>query len=129
VSANRDDLIGSLEREWRDALCAKDMERLRALIHPRFVLIGTRASGPFTMDREGWLEAIQRRELVSIDLEIADAAIFDQVLVATVRAEWRVKYLGREVDDCVLLSDVWVLDEGRWRVVRRHSSPAPPDSC
>jgi ketosteroid isomerase-like protein len=129
VSANRHDLIGSLEREWRDALCAKDMERLRALIHPRFVLIGTRASGPFTMDREGWLEAIQRRELVSIDLEIADAAIFDQVLVATVRAEWRVKYLGREVDDCVLLSDVWVLDEGRWRVVRRHSSPAPPDSC
>lgn len=129
MSANGHDLIGSLEREWRDALCAKDMERLRALIHPGFVLIGTRAKGPFTMDREAWLEAIQRRELVSIDLQIDDAAIFDQVLVGTVRAEWRVKYLGREVEDCVLLTDVWVFDDGRWQVVRRHSSPAPPGSC
>jgi hypothetical protein len=25
----------------------------------------------------------------------------------------------------VLLTDVWVFDDGRWRVVRRHSSPDP----
>ena len=29
------ELIRALEREWRDALCAKDMDRLRTLIHPR----------------------------------------------------------------------------------------------
>lgn len=123
------ELIEALERQWRDALCAKDMERLRSLVHPRFVLIGTRASGPFMLSRDEWLEAIQRRELVSIELEIGDALVLDQVMVGTVQAKWCVKYLGREIEDCVLLTDVWVFDDDRWRVVRRHSSPVPAQDC
>ena len=125
MAAKTCELIESLERQWRDALCAKDMALLRSLVHPRFVLIGTRASGPFTMNRDEWLEAIQRRELVSIELEIGDALVLDQVMVGTVQAKWRVRYLGREIEDEVLLTDVWVFDEERWRVVRRHSSPVP----
>jgi ketosteroid isomerase-like protein len=119
------ELINSLERNWRDALCAKDFERLGALIHPDFKLIGTRASGPFTLSREEWLEAIQKRELISIELDVRDAAVFDDVIVGTVEAKWRVSYLGRPIEDCVLLTDVWVLQDGRWQVVRRHSSPMP----
>ena len=120
------ELIGALEREWRDALCAKDVDRLRTLIHPRFVLIGTRSTGPFILTRDEWLDAIQKRELISIDLDIRDAVIFDQVMVGTIEAKWRVKYLGGEIEDCVLLTDVWVKDDEGWKVVRRHSSPAPP---
>ncbi|MFL6733445.1 MAG: nuclear transport factor 2 family protein [Sphingomicrobium sp.] len=119
------DLIQALEHEWRDALCAKEMTRLRALIHPDFVLIGTRSSGPFTMNREEWIDAIQRRELISVDLEIRDATVLEQVMIGTIEARWRIKYLGREIEDCVLLTDVWVLDHGRWCVIRRHSTPAP----
>ena len=52
VDTKHCELIGALEHEWRDALCAKDMGRLRALIHPQFVLIGTRSTGPFTLNRE-----------------------------------------------------------------------------
>ena len=122
------DLIDSLEREWRDALCAHDVEKLRSLIHPQFKLIGTRASGPFTMSREEWLEAIEKRELISIDLDIKDATVFEDVMVGTVEAKWRVAYLGRPIEDSVLLTDVWVCDDGRWQVVRRHSSPVPPGS-
>lgn len=120
------DLIRSLESEWRDALCAKDVERLKALIHPSFTLIGTRSTGPFMLNRDEWIDAIQKRELVSIDLDIKDATAFDEVMVGTIEAKWRVKYLGGEIEDSVLLTDVWVCDEGRWRVVRRHSSPLPP---
>ena len=119
------ELIETVERQWRDALCAKDMGLLKSLVHPRFVLIGTRSSGPFTMNRDEWLEAIQRREVVSIEMEIEDALVLEQLMVGTVRAKWCVRYLGREVEDCVLLTDVWVVDEGRWQVVRRHSSPDP----
>jgi Domain of unknown function (DUF4440) len=126
--ADSNELIRALECEWRDALCAKDIDRLRTLIHPRFVLIGTRSTGPFVLNRDEWLEAIQRRELVSIKLEVRDAVAFDQTMVGTVEARWRVKYLGGEIDDCVLLTDVWVYDDERWQVVRRHSSPAPPNN-
>ena len=60
-------VIEGLEREWRDALCNKDMEQLRALVHQDFVLIGTRSTGPFMMHRDEWLDAIQRREVDAID--------------------------------------------------------------
>ena len=119
------ELIEAVERQWRDALCAKNMELLRSLIHPKFVLIGTRASGPFTMNRDEWLEAIQRRELVSIELDVRDSLVLEHVMVGTIEAKWCVKFLGREIEDCVLLTDVWVFDDDRWRVVRRHSSPVP----
>src|SRR5678815_2783546 len=104
VSSNNRELIDSLEREWRDALCAKDIARLRLLIHPKFMLIGTRTVGPFMLDREGWLDAIQKRELISIDLDVKDAVVFDAMLVGTVEARWRVSYLGRPIEDCVLLT-------------------------
>ena len=123
------DLIESLEQQWRDALCAKDMDKLRQLVHPKFVLIGTRSGGPFTMNREEWLEAIQKRDVATIELRVKDAALFGDVMVGTVEARWRVKYLGRSIDDCVLLTDMWVQDDDRWQAVRRHSSPMPSGEC
>lgn len=121
--------IRKLEREWRDALCSKDMERLHSLVHKDFVLIGTRSTGPFMMTREEWLDAIQRREVFAIDLEVQSATILPDVMIGTVHARWQLKYLGRTIEDCVVLTDVWVKDDDRWQVVRRHSTPAPPGGC
>lgn len=122
-------LIEGLEREWRDALCSKDMDRLRALVHPDFVLIGTRSTGPFMMEREEWLDAIQRREVDSIDLEVRDATTLPDVMIGTIHARWRIKYLGRVIEDCVVLTDVWVRENGQWQAIRRHSTPAPAGEC
>ena len=122
-------VIEALEREWRDALCRKDMAKLRSLVHPDFVLIGTRSSGPFMMTCEEWLDAIQRREVVAIEIEVRDATALDQVMVGTVQAKWRLKYLGRVIEDCVLLTDVWVKVDGHWQAIRRHSTPAPAVDC
>ena len=80
-------LIEALEREWRDALCSKDMDRLRALVHPDFVLIGTRSTGPFMMHRDEWLDAIQRRDVETIELEVRDATALDHVMIGTVQAD------------------------------------------
>ena len=129
MAADTSELIHALESEWRDALCAKNIGRLAELIHPDFVLIGTRSSGPFVMHREEWLDAIQHREVVDINLKVQDSQAFDQVMVGTVQARWRVNYLGKQFDDCVLLTDVWVCIDDRWQVVRRHSTPLPPNQC
>jgi len=120
------DLIRSLECEWRDALMAKDFERLETLVHPSFVLIGTRSTGPFMLTRDEWLDAIQRRQVVAIEFDVRDCTVFGDVMVGTVESRWKVKYLGGEIEDCVLLTDVWVHEDGRWQVVRRHSTPSPP---
>jgi len=123
------ELIESLEDEWRDALCTRDRDGVRALVHRDVVLSGSRATGAFMMGREDWLEAIQRRDVDAIELEVRDATALEGVLVGTVLARWRVKYLGRIIEDCVLLTDVWVQDEGRWQAIRRHSTPAPAGEC
>lgn len=123
------DVIEGLEREWRDALCKKDMKRLRDLVHPDFVLIGTRSTGPFMMGRDEWLDAIQRRDVDNIALQVRDATVLDNLMIGTIHARWRLKYLGRVIEDCVLLTDVWVMDDGRWQAIRRHSTPAPVGEC
>ena len=127
--ADNREVIAGLEREWRDALCGKDMDRLRSLMHPHFVLIGTRTAGPFLMHRDDWLDAIQKRDVETIEFDVKDASEFDNVMIGTVHARWRLKYLGRAIEDCVLLTDVWVKEGGRWLAIRRHSTPAPAGTC
>ena len=34
--------------------------------------------------------------------------------------------MGHPIDERVLLTDVWIENDGKWQVVRRHSSPVPP---
>ena len=123
------EVIDGLEREWRDALCSKDMDRLQLLVHKDFLLIGTRSTGPFMMNRQEWFDAIQRREVEAIEIEVLDATRVREVMIGTVQARWRLKYLGRIIEDCVVLTDVWVHDDGRWQAIRRHSTPAPPGAC
>lgn len=122
-------VIEGLEREWRDALCRKDMERLRSLVHEDFILIGTRSTGPFMMNRQEWIDAIRKREVEAIEIEVLDATSVRDLMIGTVQARWRLKYLGRVIEDCVVLTDVWVHDDGRWQAIRRHSTPAPPGAC
>ena len=129
MADNNRQVIEDLERDWRDALCSKDMDRLRSLVHPDFVLIGTRSTGPFMMHRDEWLDAIQRREVEAIEVEVQDATAVKNVMIGTVHARWRLKYLGRIIEDCVLLTDIWVKDDSQWRAIRRHSTPAPAGDC
>jgi hypothetical protein len=77
------------------------------------------------LSRDEWLEAIQKRDLISIDIDIRDVAVFENVMMGTVEARWRISYLGRPIEDSVIETDVWVYEDGRWQVVRRHSSPLP----
>jgi len=129
VADKNSEIIEALERDWRDALCSKDVERMSALVHPDFILIGMRSTGPFMMHRNEWLDAIQKRDVESIELEIADAKAFDKMLVGTVYAKWRLRYLGRVIEDCVVLTDVWVFEDDRWQAIRRHSTPSPSGGC
>lgn len=119
------EVIEALEREWRDALCRKDMEQLGDMVHPDFVLIGTRSTGPFIMHRDQWLEAIQTRDVENIEFRVGEVTVLDDVMIGTVHARWKLKYLGRVIEDCVVSTDVWVREGNRWMSIRRHSTPAP----
>ena len=114
-----------LEYQWRDALIAKDETSLRRLIHPQFRLVGIRSTGSVAVDLEQWIEALKRMDIASLEVRITECVALESTMVATVDAQWRVRYLGQLIDERVLLTDVWVREDGRWQVLRRHSSPVP----
>ena len=117
--------VATLEGEWRDALLQKDEEALRRLIHPQYTLVGIRSTGSVAVDLEQWIAALRRMDIAALEVRVTDCVALDNVIVATVDAQWQVRYLGQPIDERVLLTDVWVREDGRWRVVRRHSSPVP----
>ena len=117
--------VRELERQWRDALFAKDEARLRELIHPQFKLVGIRSTGTVAVSLEDWLVAVQRMALIRLEVRVMDSVRLDQTIVATVDAQWKLRFMGHAIDERVLLSDVWVKTDDRWQVVRRHSSPVP----
>ncbi len=122
--ADRTD-VRDLERQWRDALFAKDEARLRQLIHPQFKLVGIRSTGTVAVSLEDWILALRKMDLVSLEVRVMEALRFDHTIVATVDAQWKLRFMGHAIDERVLLTDVWVkFDEG-WQVIRRHSSPVP----
>ena len=117
--------IRELERQWREALFAKDEDRLRQLIHPQFKLVGIRSTGTVAVGLEDWLVALRKMDLISLEVRVMEAVQLDQTIVATVDAQWKLRFMGHAIDERVLLSDVWVKTEEGWQVVRRHSSPVP----
>ena len=118
--------VRDLEREWRDALIAKDEATLRRLIHPQYKLVGIRSTGSVAVNLEQWIEALKRMDIVSLEVRVTECVALDNVIVATVDAQWQVRYMGQLIDERVLLTDVWVRVDETWQVVRRHSSPVPP---
>jgi Domain of unknown function (DUF4440) len=117
--------IRELERQWRDALFAKDEGQLRKLIHPQFKLVGIRSTGTVAVGLEDWLVALQKMDLVSLEVRVMDSVRLDETMVATVDAQWKLRFMGHAIDERVLLTDVWVKHDDNWQVVRRHSSPVP----
>ena len=117
--------VRDLEREWRDALFAKDEAALRKLIHPQFKLVGIRSTGTVAVGLDDWLGALQKMNIASLDVRVTDSVRLDKTIVATVDAQWKLRFMGHTIDERVLLTDVWVKGDDGWQVVRRHSSPVP----
>lgn len=118
--------VRDLERDWRDALIAKDEAALRRLIHPQFKLVGIRSTGSVAVNLDQWIEALKRMDIASLEVRVTECVALENVIVATVDAQWQVRYLGQVIDERVLLTDVWIQEAGGWKVLRRHSSPVPP---
>lgn len=118
--------VRELERQWRDALVEKDEDALRRLIHPQYKLVGIRSTGSVAVNLEQWIDALKRMDIASLEVRVTECVALENVIVATVDAQWKVRYLGQLIDERVLLTDVWVREKEGWKVVRRHSSPVPP---
>ncbi len=119
-------ILRTLEGRWRAALLARDKQALRTLIRPEFRLVGVRQSGEaLSIDVDHWIEALDRMDIVTVEMDVIDAVGTDDTIVGTLDACWKVRYLGQTIDERVLLTDVWVRHGDDWQVLRRHTSFIP----
>ena len=118
--------VCALEAAWRDALLAKDEPALRRILHPRFELVAMRAAGARTVGVDEWMEKLATMDLAAVEMRVVSEITLPHTIVATVDACWKVRYRGQCIDERVFLTDVWVREDDRWQVLRRHSSLVPP---
>jgi uncharacterized protein (TIGR02246 family) len=118
--------IRQLAQEWMDAVARRDAETLDRLMADDFVL----ASGMgFFIEKPEWLDMALRR-IVAKSFRYSDVRVRLYGECAVMQSRWSQQATidGREWDGEGLMTDVWVKQEGRWRVVARHSSAPPPRS-
>ena len=126
VATDHAAILRALEERWRAALLARDKDALRTLIRPEFRLVGVRQSGEaLSIDVDHWIAALDRMDIVTVEMHVIDAVGTDDTIVGTLDACWKVRYLGQTIDERVLLTDVWVKNGDDWQVLRRHTSFIP----
>jgi hypothetical protein len=119
-----------LERQWMDALAAKDEAALQKIVAPEFTIVGA-GSTPDDMvtDRASWMRVALLRQFPKHEVtnlrvtRVSDVAIVQCVLTGT----YPPKSLTQEGGTLTFLTtDVWANRSGAWQVISRHSSLAQP---
>jgi ketosteroid isomerase-like protein len=78
---------------------------------------------PALMPRERWLEVLPDYVVHSYDVQERRLDVDGDCAVMVHRADMRATVLGQDRSGVFVISDVWRLRDGQWRVGRRHSTP------
>jgi uncharacterized protein (TIGR02246 family) len=120
--------IRQLAQEWMDAVARRDAVTLDSLMADDFIL----ASGMgIFIEKPEWLDMALRRIVAkSFRYSNVRVRVYGEEEFAVMQSWWSQQATidGREWDGEGLMTDVWVKQEGRWRVVARHSSVPPPQA-
>ena len=88
-------------------------------------MVGIRSTGTVAVGLDDWLGALEKMDIASLEVRVTDSVRLDQTIVATVDAQWKLRFMGHTINERVLLTDVWAKTDAGWQVIRRHSSPVP----
>lgn len=119
------DSIRHLEEAWSVAFCTSDFAFMERVLAPEFTLVGIRSTGVSTVTRSEWLANTRVMTFRAFDARVLSVETYGDAAVVTMDGSWTIDWNGRHIDEKFLVTDVWVLRNTKWQVVRRHSSPYP----
>jgi len=119
--------IEDLLRRWADAVARREMAFLEALLAPEFTLT-TGRPGAEVRTREQYL-AITRDEYEVESWQFDDVVVQHYGRFAVARTRYtQTGRMGTETRNATyLMTDAFVKQRGRWRVVARHITPLAQD--
>jgi len=109
-----------------DAAARRDVEALDRVLAAEFSMVTNRGS---LINKAQWMENMLHR--VGPDFtppEFLDVSVLvaGTVALMTSRTMLRATFDGKDWSGDVALTDVWLQRDGRWQIVRRHSSNLIP---
>ena len=114
--------LAKLEEEWMARMQARDMDRLEELVAPGFRFTALHLN-PEPMTREQWMGAAREGyTILSFAFERMDIDVFGDTGVIHARYSQVASFEHTPLSNVFRLTDVWARQDGRWRVVVRHSS-------
>ena len=114
------------ERDWMDAAFRKDLAACERYLAAEFTMVTSRGS---LTDRAQWLTNLRDNSRRSEPPQFPDMVVrvYGDAAVVTARAlNPGATFAGQAWSPENYITDVWVRRDGRWQVVRRHSSPVVP---
>jgi hypothetical protein len=116
-----------LETAWADILARKDGAALERLIAPEFLITGVGSSVDDPVGgRSDWLQAVEkypwpRHQVTDVRIAVASPE------TVVVKCVWSGQYPAESLTPQggllrLLITDVWTLRAGEWKVMARHTS-------
>ena len=114
--------LAQLQRDWMQAVEDRDMDRLEEIVSPGFRFTAIHLN-PEPMTRDQWMDAARAGyTIVSFAYESMDIDVFGDTAVVHSRYSQVASLKYTSLSNAFRLTDVWNRQDGRWRVVARHSS-------
>lgn len=116
------DTFNQREKDWRAMVVKHDTAGLDQYMTRDAVLVTPRAG---VVEREQWLHNLQQMQATSYELEPIRVKVYGDAAVVTCKwtlaggmAEHKINLEG-------VLTDVWVKQDGAWKLALRQGSPLP----
>jgi ketosteroid isomerase-like protein len=114
--------LAQLQQDWMRAVQERDMDRLEEIVSDGFRFTAIHLN-PEPMSRDQWMAAAREGyTIVSFAYEQMDIDVFGDTAIVHARYSQVASYLHTSLSNVFRLTDVWSRQDGRWRVVARHSS-------
>lgn len=114
-----------LTQAWMEAVQRKDTETLERILAPEYTYM---ASGQGKLSRDEWLDLLRIYDLHGFEFVETDIRRYADVAIVMSRYRQTASVGGVPRTGEFLITDVWTIQEGSWRVVARSSILLPVTS-
>lgn len=117
--------LDALERRWMEATKSQDVAALKRIIADDFTLAGQPPAG-IQLDQTGYFNsALKDWKLSTYSFDRLTVRLYGETAVVSALFKQQASVAGQDWSGDFLITDVWVKQGKRWRVVARHISRAP----
>ncbi len=121
-----DDSVRRAQDEFDDAERRGDKETLRRLLADDFVSIGPRG---FLMDKQQWVDRHDRFAYEEQRVDEMDVRLYGETAVVRDIHRDKARYADHHVEIETRVSQVWVRQDGPWRLAAIQFSPLAPEAA